>query len=306
MKQINGSTRRKHLSIKHQEYVAGYSFILLYMLATIIFASIPMLYTFYLSFTDFNSLSKAHNLSFAFVSNYIDVLNDSDAMSSFGKSFLFTIIEIPLMMIGAILLALGMNQKIFARGTIRTMLLIPYVTNITAIAIAWKAMLDPTSGPINTLLHLIGISNPPLWLNDVKLVIPVMAFIYVYQNIAYQAIVLLAALQGVPADLYEAAELDGASKFKRFLNVTLPIISPATFFILIASIIGSTQTYSIVAALTRGGPAGASEMVSFNIIKNAFQFNKFSFAAAQSVLLFAALAALTLIQWRLQKKWVNY
>jgi multiple sugar transport system permease protein len=136
--------------------------------------------------------------------------------------------------------------------------------------------------------------------------LPITALIATWANLAFQTIVFLAALQEVPHELYEASEIEGANAWQKFSKITLPWISPTTFFLVVTTIIGSTQNFSGIYTLTQGGPGDATEVAIINIYHSGFQFNKYSIASAQSMILFAVLLIITIIQWRGQKKWVNY
>lgn len=296
----------RKISIKRQEAIAAYTFILPFVLSTVLFAIIPVIYTIYMSFMNYNTLGDLKRIKFAGWSNYISVFTNPDQLLSFVKSIEYAIFEVPLMMIFSMLLALALNRKLHFRGAIRTMLLIPYACNIVAISIAWQAMLDPYGGPVNHILNALGIQNPPQWFQSMMLALPMTAVVYVYANVSYQATVYFAAIQGIPGELYEAADIDGAGKWSKFLRITLPCVSPTTFFLLVTSVLGAFQNYSIIAALTGGGPAGASEVAAFSITKYAFTYNQFSIATAQSTILFLLLMIITLIQFGGQKRWVNY
>lgn len=290
---------------RSQALTAGL-FILPFLIVLSVFNVIPIASTFLMSVLNFNSLRPLAELKYIGFQNYLDVFNDEDTMASFGRSLLFAGMEVPLMLAVALGLALLMNGAFHARGLLRTAVLVPYVCNITAVTIAWQTLLDPTSGPVNALLTSLGITELPRWLGDPALALPLAAVIYVYMNASYQAIVFLAALQEVPQELYESARLDGAQAWQVFWRITFPHISPATFFLVVASILGSFQTYNLIATLTHGGPGGSTEVAAYRIVQLAFTFGQFSVATAQSVLLFVGLMLLSILQFWVQRKWVHY
>lgn len=303
---VNYNTMKKQRSIYKQEALTAFGFMLPFLLGVIVFLLIPILYTLYITFIDFNTINGLEHAKFVGFKNFIDVLHDKDAMISFRLSMVYSLIYSPAMIVFSLIMAVAMNQKFRFKNFSRTMIFMPYIANMVAVSIIWSALLNPMQGPVNTVLRMIGISNPPMWLADPNLALPVVAMIATWQNMAFQTIVFLAALQDVPEELYEASKIDGAGYWKTFLKVTLPWISPTTFFLVITTVIGSAENFSNVYTLTKGGPGGSTEVVAINIYKNAFMFNKFSFAAAQAVILFAILMIITLIQWRGQKRWVNY
>ncbi len=286
------------------EAKAGVLFILPFLAGFLIFNLFPLLYSFFISLVDYNTLKPSYN--FIGLDNFIRIFNDDIALKAYWNSFLYTLIYVPVLLVLSFLLAVLLNRKFFLRPVSRTMILIPYVANVIAIAMVFSVILDPYDGPVNAFLHLIGIQNPPMWLGGTSTALPTIALVNVWQSLSFQTIVFLAALQGVPSELYEAAGLDGAGKWRKTLNVTIPLVSPTTFFLAITSIISSFQNYASVRALTNGGPGVASRVISLNIYEEAFTYNRYSYAAAQAILLFVVILAITIIQWRGQKKWVHY
>jgi len=296
----------KRLSSKHQEILTGYIFLAPFMLGLIIFIIAPIFYTIYLSFMDFNAMGHLINLKFVGLQNYIDVIKDNDAVNSYFRSLQYSMIYVPCMIVFSLIMASLMNKKFKLRNVSRTMIFMPYVANVTAVAIVFSMILNPFDGPINTFLRMIGIANPPQWLIDSSTVMPVTALIATWSNLAFQTIVFLAAMQEVPAELYEAADIEGASTWNKFSRITMPWISPTTFFLIVTTVIGSTQNFSNVYTLTQGGPGDATMVSIISIYNNAFEFNRFSFASAQSMILFGVLLIITIVQWGWQKKWVHY
>lgn len=296
----------KRLSAKRQEIYTGYLFLAPFVIGLLIFVISPIIYTMYLSLMNFNTLGQFGNLSFMGLRNYIDVFSNQEALDAYLKSLEYSAVYVPCMIIFSLLLAFLMNKQFKLRTLSRTMIFMPYVANVTAVAIVFNAILNPYEGPVNTVLRMLGIANPPLWLIDTALALPTAALIATWANLAFQTIVFLAAMQDVPEELYEAAEIEGAGRWAKFRQITLPWISPTTFFLVVTTIIGSTQNFSAIYTLTDGGPGRATTVAIISIYQNAFEFNKFSFAAAQSIILFLILLIITIIQWRGQRKWVHY
>ncbi|WP_106769280.1 carbohydrate ABC transporter permease [Paenibacillus faecalis] len=297
---------RTTFNLKKQEERAAVMMIMPFMIGFIIFALIPVVYAIVLSFLNYNSLMDLKDVKWIGLSNYIQVFQDEVALKAFLKSFYYILIYVPSVLIFGFVMALLLNKAFYGRTVIRTLILMPYVSNLVAVAMVFAILLDPFNGPVNMLLGYLGIDNPPMWLAGTKEVIPTVALISVWQGSAFHTIVYLAALQGVPRELYEAAEIDGASRWKKITNVTLPMISPTTFFLIIVSIINALQNYSAIKVYSDGGPGDASRVISYNIYEEAFSYNHFSYAGAQSVLLFLIVLVITIIQWKGQKKWVHY
>lgn len=296
---------RRFRSFMARENQVAYLFILPFVLGFLIFSILPMLYVFLISFMDYNTLKSLSHVKFAGMDNYIRMFNDPIALGAFVRSFIYTLIYVPGLIVFSFFIALLLNKTFPMRGLSRTMILSPYVANVIAIAIVWSIILDPYDGPVNSALRAIGI-DPPFWLGGANTSLMTIAFINIWLSLAFQTIVFLAALQGVSRDLYEAADLDGASKWNKMVKITLPVISPTTFFLVVTSIIGSFQNYASVRMLTNGGPGVSSRVISLNIFEEAFTYNRFSYASAQAVILFLIILVVTIIQWKGQKRWVHY
>jgi multiple sugar transport system permease protein len=207
------------------------------------------------------------------------------------------------------LLALGLavlcNQKLPLTTFFRTAFFIPYVSNVVAVAIVWFWVFKPDNGILNSFLRLFGIAGPA-WLTDLTWAMPAVILVSVWQGVGYPMVILLAGLQGIPEDYYDAAKVDGASIWRRFRDITLPLLTPTLFFLLITQFIASFQVFGIIYVMTRGGPANATSVYIYYLYQNAFAFGKLGYASAMAWILFVLIAAFTFIQWKLQKRWVFY
>ena len=210
----------------------------------------------------------------------------------------------PLIMILGFAFAVILNKGVYAKNALRATVFMPYVSNIVAVAVIFKVLLGSNS-PIIQQLQSWGF-EPPLLLQDLKLALPTTAAIAVWKGLGLNMVVYLGALQGVPTELLEAAQIDGATKWERIRHVVFPMVSPTTFFLLISSIIGSLQNFTIIQALTEGGPGQATTVMSVNIVRTAFMKYDTSLASAMALVMFAIVMVITLVQWYGQKKWVNY
>ncbi|MWV43967.1 ABC transporter permease subunit [Paenibacillus sp. HJL G12] len=289
----------------YRERGAAWVFVLPFVIGFLIFNIIPMAYSVYISFMDYNSFKALNSIKFIGFDNYVRLFHDPIALNAFVKSFIYTVFYVPGLILLSFLVATLLNRAFALRALTRTLILMPYVANVVAVSIVWSILLDPFGGPVNQLLTKLGM-DPPLWLSGVKTALPTIAGINVWQSLAFQTIVFLAALQGVNKELYEAADIDGASRWRRLWSITLPVISPTTFFLVITSIIGSFQNYASVRMLTNGGPGTSSRVISLNIYEEAFTLNHYSYASAQAIILFAIVLVITIIQWKGQKRWVHY
>ena len=282
----------------------GWLFITPYLIFFTVFTGIPFLMAIGISFLNVTYISKLDDLDFVGLQNFITVFTDKEIMASLGRTFIYSLVYVPLIMIVGFAFAYILNKGVFCKNGLRSMVFMPYVSNMVAIAIVFKVLLGNGS-PIIQALQGMGF-DPPLLLQDPHLALPTTAVIAVWKGVGLNMVVYLGALQDVPSELVEAAEIDGASKWQRIRHVVIPMISPTTFFLLISSITGSFQNFTIIQALTEGGPGQATTVMSINIVRTAFTKYQTSVASAMALVMFAIVMVVTLIQWRGQKKWVNY
>ena len=299
---------RKSKSALRSDTITGLVFVLPFIAGFVLFRLLPLIYGFILSFMDYNSLAKFGNAGFHGFKNYLSVLSQPIVRTSFLRSFHFTIMYTGGILALSLLTATILNKKFFLRTFSRTLIYLPYVSNIIAVGIVWAIVLNPNNGPVNTFFREIGVPQDslPRWLLGLDTALPTVALINIWLNLAFQTIVFLAALQDVPIELYECSELDGISPTGKFFHITLPLISPTTFYLLIVTIIGSFQNYALVRALTNGGPGTSTRVISLNMYEDAFLYTRFSYASAQAILLFGIILIITIFQWKGQKKWVHY
>ncbi len=302
------NVKMKSLSISRQEELTGYLFMIPYFIGFLIFQGLPFLVTVLTSFT--NMRYPTRNLSrikFVGFENYITVLKDNDFLMALGRSAFFSVIYVILIMSFSLVLAYFLNGKIYASNFTRTLYFLPYISNIVAISVVWLLLLDYKEGPVNMLIKAFGVANPPEWLvGNVEMVIPTIVVIAVWYGLGLNLVTYIAALQDVPKSLYESAEIDGANEIQKFFSITVPWVSPTTFFLLITSIISSMQNFAIIMSLTQGGPGSESKVLSIYTYQQAFDYNKMQIGATQSVFMLIILAVVATIQWRGQKKWVHY
>ncbi|ADO77013.1 carbohydrate ABC transporter permease [Halanaerobium praevalens] len=289
----------------NRENIAGYLFVTPYVILFMIFTGIPFIASFILAFLNVKFITRLDNLKFVGLNNFIKIFQNKETLSALLRTFQYSIIYVPLIMIVGFILAVLLNKGVHLKNTIRAMVFLPYVSNMVAVAVIFKILLGP-KGPIIHLLSSIGMQNPPNLLLDLKLALPTIVCIAVWKGVGLNMIVYLAALQDIPKSLIEAAQIDGANKLQIILKVILPKLSPTTFFLLISSIITSLQNFTVIKALTDGGPGQATTVMSLSIVQTAFTKFQTSYASAQAILVFIIVMVITIIQWRGQKKWVNY
>ena len=279
-----------------------YLFAAPWILGFLIFNLIPMASSLYLSLTNYSVLMPTQ---FVGLKNYTEMIQDEYLGTSIVNTIYYVLLAVPLGTLTALVLALLLNHKdLKGREFYRAAFYVPSVMPTVALSILWVWLLQPRFGLINMFLSLAGIQGPN-WLGDpnwVKIGFVLMSLTGVGSNM----VILLAALQGVPNQLYEAAELDGADWWMKFLNITLPMISPAIFFTLVIGFIGSFQVFTQVYIMTDGAPANASLFYNLYLYRNAFLYFKMGYASALAWLLFVIIVIFTFIQFRLSSKWVYY
>ena len=272
------------------------------LLPMLAFVLAPMGASLVLTLFEWNLLRAPE---FVGLDNFGEVLGSRDFHAAVLHTLQFVAGYLPLVVIGGLGIALALNQVTRGAGLLRTAYFLPVVTSWVVVALMWQWLLNPTSGIVNFVLGLAGIAGPGWW-TDPGWAMPSIILASAWKDLGFVMIIFLAGLQAIPRDYYEAAAIDGAGRAARFRHITLPLLSPATFFVVIISLINSFQVFDQVWVMTGGGPAGATTVVVTEVVRNAFSYGQFGFAAAMSWLLFAVILAVTLVQFRFQKRWVTY
>lgn len=286
-----------------REAVTGYLFILPSFIGFAIFLLIPIVFGLYISFTNYDGFKV---MDFIGMKNYLDMFQDSYFTISLKNNLLYTLVTVPATLITALLLAAAVNTGIKGSPLFKTFFFFPYITSMVAVGIIWTLLYNPTVGPINSLLKSIGVANPPGWLLSTASALPAVMIVYIWKMSGYYMIIFLAGLQSIPRHLYEAAEIDGAGKLKKFFKITLPLLSPTTFMVMILIIINSFQVFDLIQIMTDGGPGRATNVLVYRIYQEGFKYSHFGYASAEAYFLFAVILIVTLIQFWGQKKWVVY
>ena len=279
----------------------------LYLLPTIVglllFSAGAVAASFLLSFTEWDIITPPRWIWF---DNYAGLWQSDFFWEVVAHTLEFVVLAVPASVLAALALALLANTTLRGITFFRTVYFLPVVSSMIAVALVWSWMFNPRYGLLNTLLHsLFGIQGPA-WLDDTSWALPAMVIVTVWKGLGYSMVIFLAGLQNIPADLYHAATLDGAGAWRRFRHITLPLLSPTTFFVLVITLINAFQVFEQTYVLTKGGPANSTVTLSYYVYQNAFQFFQMGRAAAVSYVLFALLFGVTLLQFRLQRRWVYY
>ncbi|WHY18119.1 sugar ABC transporter permease [Paenibacillus sp. G2S3] len=297
--------RKFHLKMDTREAIAGYLFVAPLMLGLVILTLIPVLGSLLLSFTNWNFVAGLGGIKFAGMDNFIRLFHDDAFMKSLLNNLLF-IITVPVTIIVALLLAILIDKQVFLKDLFKVIYFLPYISSVVAIAMVWQVMFHPSLGPVNQFLMSLGWSNPPKWLADIHYALPSLMLIQIWIQLGYNIIIFIAGLQSIPKDLYEAADIDGANSWRKFRNITVPCISPTTFFLLVTGVIGSFKIFDLIQVLTQGGPANSTTVIVYELYDTAFNQLKTGYASSMALVLFLICLIITALQMLAQKKWVNY
>ncbi|WP_028974970.1 carbohydrate ABC transporter permease [Spirochaeta cellobiosiphila] len=283
--------------------LVGYSFLLPNFIGFLIFTFFPIIFSLLLGFTSWDGVNE---IKFVGLNNFIHMAKDETFRISTFNTVYYTLGTVPLTLVCSLGLAVLLNSKIRGRNIFRTIFFFPYVASLVAVAVVWNMIFHPTMGPINSILSKIGIENLPGWTASTKWAMPTVILASIWKGMGYYMIIYLAALQGIPKYLYEVAELDGASKWKQFWHITRPMLTPATFFVSMMLTISCFKVFDLIFVMTNGGPGRATNVLVYHIYNQAFIHFKYGYSSAIALVLFAIVLIVTLIQFRMEKKWVSY
>lgn len=290
-------------SMKRKEAIQGYLFILPWLIGFFVFTLGPLILSFIASFTNYDITSQMDFIGFE---NYkLMFTRDPLFWKSLGNTLYYVVISVPATLLGAIVIALLMNQKIPGIRFFRTIYYLPSVLSGVGVYFLWMQLLSPQSGLINIVLSWFGIEGP-VWLFDPNWTKPALIFMNLWK-VGGSMLLYLASLQGIPTQLYEAAEIDGAGPIRKFFNITLPMITPIIFFDLVTSIIGSFQIFQEAYVMSEngtGGPANSMRFFNLHMWNKAFVTFEMGYAMTMSWVLFLIVFVITLINLKLAPRWV--
>ena len=295
---------KKSKSLTRRKTLVAYSFILPNLLGFFIFTFVPIVFSLLLSFCEWNSGGE---IKFIGLDNFIRMFSkDNSFWIALKNTIYYTVVTVPVTLGLALFLAILMNKPLKGRVFFRSVLFFPYVASLVAIAVVWMALFNPDRGPVNSILMAIGIENPPRWAASTTWAMPTIIGLTVWKGMGYYMIVYLAALQGVSRDLYEAASLDGATRWQQFVNITWPCVTPTTFYILMMLIVATFKSYDIMYITTQGGPGEATKVLAYHIYNTAFVSSQSGYASAIAMILLAMIVVITLIQFKFEKRFTSY
>ncbi len=298
LKRETPSRARRRLT---KEQSLAYLFIAAPIIGFMIFGFIPISYSVYISFTSFDGFNTPELNG---LENYRKLLQDPLIWKTTVNTF-YAALGIPIGIAVSLAIALALNQKIAGINFFRTAFFLPTISSVVALTLLWKWVFNSDFGILNQLLGYVGIQGPS-WLNEENWAMPAMIIQGVWGGLGFNMVLYLAALQGVPTSLYEAAEIDGANKWKKFRYITLAGISPTTFFIVITSIIGALQDFVRFRIMTGGGPNFSTMTTVYYLFENAFRYMNMGFASAMAWVLGIVIMIITLFNFFMSKRWVHY
>jgi multiple sugar transport system permease protein len=286
---------RRAGGLRRPELIWGYILILPNILGFLCFNLGPILASLGMIFTDW---TLVHAPNFVGLENFRKLLSDDIFRTALGNTFYYVGAFVPLVTVFSFLLANLLDRKLRGIAVYRTVYFLPSVCMFVSIAILWQWLYHPTAGVINYFLHQIGIEGPG-WLTDRRWAMPAIVLMDVWRSVGYYGLIFLAGLQGIPQEFYEAAEIDGAGAWAKMRRITIPLIFPTTFFVLVMAFISAFQLFGEPYIMTGGGPGYATTTLVFLIYRNAFEGFKMGYASLQAWVLFAVIFVVTLVQWRL-------
>ncbi|MEA4811806.1 MAG: sugar ABC transporter permease [Anaerolineaceae bacterium] len=296
-------SKAKLTALSRKDHLTFLGFIAPNFILFAVFTFWPLIYSLYLSFMRWNMISP--NKTWVGFENYILLSKDPVFWLAVKNTVYVTAGTVIIKLAIALFLAVLLNQKLAGRLLYRAVIFSPTFTTSVAVAMVWTWIFDPFYGILRYPIEALGLVSPN-WLGDVNWTVPALIIVSIWQGLGYDMVIFLAGLQSIPKILYEAAEVDGASKSSSFFNITLPLLSPTTFFLIITSIISSFKTFDLVAVMTQGGPLNSSNVYIYYLYQLAFKRFRMGAASAMSVIFFVVILMITVIQVRISKKWVHY
>ncbi|SDS24653.1 carbohydrate ABC transporter permease [Microlunatus soli] len=289
--------------LRRREYLLFLAFIAPNVILLAVFAYWPVLYNAYLSMTSWNLLSETK--PWIWFANYVDMFTDPEFGAVVWHTIVFSGGIVIISIILGLAVAILLDQKLRGRNLVRTFSFAPHIVSGAAVGTIWLYIFDPSYGLLKVLLQAVGVTSPA-WMTDSAWALPGLIIVYVWKTAGFIAVIYLAGLQGLPNDLYEAAKIDRAGPITTFFRITLPLLSPVTFFVVVTSIIGSFQAFDVIAVMTEGGPGTATTTLSWYVYEQAFQAFDAGHAGAGAMIMFVLLVLITAAQARFTRNRVHY
>ena len=292
----------REMSLMKQRFrdnISGFAFILISLFWLLAFSGIPLVYSATLSLHRFQLFGKSPFVGFA---NYVAILHDKLFWVSIRNTFYFMLLAIPARTVIALCLAAILVSTVRGASVFKTVFFIPVVVSTIAVAYIWQWVYAPDAGLLSFTLNAVGLRSPD-WLGNPGWAMPAIALMRVWKDTGFVMVVYIAGLQGISRTFYEAATIDGATSIQKFLRITVPLLSPQTFFVIVMAIIGTFQIFSEIYVMTNGGPLNATTTVVWYLYQNAFVDLRMGLASAVAWIMFAIILFFTVIQFVLRRRW---
>lgn len=289
-------------TVKRRDGISAIFFLTPTLIIFLTFILFPVIFSFYLSFHEWNMFSS--EAAYIGLENYKKMFQSEEFWSVLKNTAIYTLGTVPLNMALALLVAIALNKKIKGKKFLRTAFFAPVIISPVAAAVIWRWIYDPNYGLLNYSISFLGVDSIN-WLNDPTAAMFALIIMGVWKTFGINMVLFSAGLQGIPETYYEAAEIDGAGRWSKFWKITVPMLAPTTFFIMIMSMISSFQVFDLVYVLTSGGPLGSTKVLVFFVYEYAFKFFEMGYASAAAYVLFAILIVLTMIQVRYMKNRIH-
>lgn len=285
-------------------------FLLPSLIGMLIFSLLPLLISGLISLTNWDGLDKLTDPNFfqehfVGLENYTKILTTPEFWRTLGNTAEYIILYIPFMLAASLLVAYLLSQPRKGIGALRVIYYIPVLTSWVAASLIWKSVLSPEYGALNGILGFFGIEGPG-WLTDAKWAMPAIVLVSVWKDMGFFGLILLSGIVGINKTYYEAASIDGANGWTKFIKITLPLLTPSIFYVLIVGMINAFQLFPQIMIMTGGGPNGATQVMVERIYNYGFRYYRMGYAAAFSWILFVIIMVFTAIQMKGQERWVHY
>lgn len=292
------------LSKEGKRNLVAYSFIAPNFIGFMIFTLGPIIFALLLSFMKWDGNNA---MEFVGIQNFLRLSDDVRFKAAFINTIVYSVATVPLTLLFALGLAIILNQKVKFRNVFRTASFFPYVASLVAVAAVWNMLFSPANGPVNMLLANLGVAakNLPKWAADKNFAMLTVILFSVWKSMGYYMVIYLAGLQGISAEMYEAASLDGANSWQKFKSITWPMLQPTTFFVVVILTINCFKVYDQIYMITQGGPGTSTLVLVYHIYDTAFKSWDLGYASAISVVLFLLVLIVTLVQFKGEKKYAN-
>jgi len=288
---------RRAGGLRRSDWIWAYFFLSFNLIGFLAFSLVPIIQSFVMSFMSWSLLTPP---KFSGFDNFRRLLDDELFRQVMGNTTYFVVFFVPLITVLAFLLAVLLNRPLRGVTLFRAAYFLPSVTMMVSVAMLWSWLIDPQTGIVNFLLESVGF-RPPMWLAEVRTAMPTIILISVWQDVGYFAVIYLAGLQAIPSTLYEAAEIDGANGWQQMMQITVPLITPTTFFVVVTSMITGWQVFSLAFLMTHGGPAYSTTTLLYYVYQQGFTSLRLGYASLMSWVLFLVIFIVTIIQWRVIK-----